>query len=250
MAVKQMVAIFGALAFLGAFLSLVAAGAALVVVKALGEERLSRWAGTASGWIFGGRGLARKIALVGAILLAGYGATLVGASTLSHRWELRRGQEKYFCEIDCHLAYSVVAVEKTKVVGVGAGRKTANGIFYVVNVRTRFDEKTISPHRGDGPLAPSTRRVTLVDDQDREYAISPEGQEALQTSLQNTWKPFTDPLRPGESYSTPFVFDVPTGAPNLNLLIASPTSPGWIGHVLIGDEGSILHSKVYLRLAG
>ena len=28
----------------------------------------------------------------------------------SHETDLARGQEKYFCEIDCHLAYSVVDV--------------------------------------------------------------------------------------------------------------------------------------------
>jgi hypothetical protein len=249
MAAKQMVAILGALAFMGTFVTLVATGAALVVVQILGEERIRRWSGTISGWLFGGRGLARKFLLVATILLVGYGATLMGASTASHQWELAPGQEKYFCEIDCHLAYSVVAVEKAKNVGTGASQKTAAGIFYIVNVRTRFDEKTISPHRGDSPLTPSPRQVTLVDDQGREYAISPEGQGAFQFSLANKWTPMTEPLRPGESYSTSLVFDLPVGVQGLNLLVASPTNPEWIGHLLIGDEGSILHKKVYLRLA-
>jgi Domain of unknown function (DUF4352) len=249
MAAKQMVAIFGALAFMGTFLLVVATGGALIVVKALGDEKLSRWAGATSGWLFGSRGLARKISLVGAILLVGYGATLIGASTVSHQWELAPGQEKYFCEIDCHLAYSVTSVEKTKTVSAGANQRTAAGNFYIVNVRTRFDEKTISPNRGDSPLTPSPRRVTLVDNHGREYSTSVEGQTALQASLGEKWIPLTEPLRPGESYSTALVFDLPPGVQGLNLLVASPTNPGWIGHLLIGDEGSILHKKVYLRLA-
>ena len=235
MEAKQMIAIFGALAFMGIFLLVVAAGAALIVVKALGEERLSRWAGATSGWLFGGRGLARKISFVGVILLAGYGATLVGASTVSHQWELAPGQEKYFCEIDCHLAYSVTSVEKTKTVGAGANQRTAAGNFYIVNVRTRFDEKTISPNRGDSPLTPSPRQVTLVDNQGREYSVSPDAQQALQGSLGGKWIPLTEPLRPGDSYSTPLVFELPQDAQGLSLLVTSPTKPGWIGRLLIGD---------------
>lgn len=250
MAAKQMIAIFGALAFLGTFLLVVATGGALILVKALGEERLTRWAGATSSWLFGGRGLARKIMIVAAILLVGYGATLVGASTVSHRWDLAPGQEKYFCETDCHLAYSIVGVEKTKTVGAGASRENAAGIFYVVNVRTRFDERTISSTRGDSPLTPSPRQVTLVDRQGREYLVSPGAQGALQSALGNKWTPMTQPLRPGESYSTQLVFDLPPDAQNLSLLIVSPTEPRWIGSVIIGDEGSILHKKIYLRLAG
>jgi hypothetical protein len=250
MAIKQMMAIFGALAFMGTFLLVVASGAALIIVKALGDKRLSRWAGSASGWLFGGRGLSRKISWVGAVLLAGYAATLVGASAASHQWELGPGQEKYFCEIDCHLAYSVRSVETAKTLGAGASQKTAVGNFYVVNLRTRFDEKTISPTRGDSPLTPSPRMVTLVDNQGNEYPVSPEGQQALQASLGDKWIPMTQPLRPGESYSTQLVFDLPAGMQGLNLLVSSPTNPGWIGHLVIGDEGSILHKKVYLRLAG
>lgn len=249
MATKQLIAIFGALAFMGTFLLAVATGAALIVVKALGEERLSRWAGTASGWLFGGRGLTRKIIIAASIIFVGYGATLVGASTVSHRWELALGQEKYFCEIDCHLAYSIVGVEKAKTVGTGASQKIAAGMFYIVNVRTRFDEKTISPNRGDSPLTPSPRQVVLVDNQGHEYSISPEAQAALQSSLANKWTPMTEPLRPGDSYSTPLVFDLPLNVQGLSLLVASPTSPEWIGSFVIGDEGSILHKKVYLRIA-
>jgi Domain of unknown function (DUF4352) len=249
MQAKQLMAIFGVLAFLGTFAVVVTTGAAFLAVKLLGEERLSRWAAGTSGWFFGRRGLARKILFVAAILLAGYGVTLVGASTASHEWELAPGAEKYFCEIDCHLAYSIAGVEKAKSVGSGDELKTADGIFYIVKLRTRFDEKTISSERGNSPLTPSPRKVTLVDDQGREYSISPVGQPALKASLRNEWIPMTQELQPGESYETQLVFDVPPGARGLKLLVSSPTEPAWLGRFLIGDEDSILHKKVYLRVA-
>jgi hypothetical protein len=58
----------------------------------------------------------------------------------------------------------------------------------------------------------------------------------------------TPPLRPGEFYVTPLVFDVPSAAHDFGLLVLSPTQPSWISRVVIGDEGSILHKKIYLRL--
>src|SRR5262249_54105703 len=39
-----------------------------------------------------------------------YGATLLAFSLLSPERSLARGQEKYFCEPDCHIAYSIVDV--------------------------------------------------------------------------------------------------------------------------------------------
>ena len=47
---------------------------------------------------------------------------------------LLRGQEKYFCEIDCHLAYSVVDVRQTKSLGNPAQPLNASGIFDVIIV--------------------------------------------------------------------------------------------------------------------
>ncbi|HUJ29720.1 MAG TPA: DUF4352 domain-containing protein [Candidatus Acidoferrum sp.] len=249
MQAKQMMAVFGALAFLGTFAVLAATVAAVIVAKITGEERLSRWTSGISSWVFGGWGLARKLVLVGLVLVTGYGIVLVTSSAASHEWTLARGEEKYFCETDCHLAYSVVSVEQTKKVGDGANQETASGTFYVVNVRTRFDEHTISAHRGNGPLTPSPREVALVDGQGRKYAVAGAAQTALEASLGSYWTPLTQPLRPGESFVTPLVFDVPAGTQGLKLLISSPTEPSWIGRLLIGDEDSVLHKKVYLRLA-
>lgn len=244
---KQLTAVFGFLAFAGTFLTLVGVVAAIATIRLAGEERLSRVASGASAWLFGGRGLAQKLAVIALILIAGYSSTLLAASVVSRERILSSGEEKYFCEIDCHLAYSVVGVERTKTLPASPPSESA-GDFYIVSVRTRFDGHTISPHRGDAPLTPSPRALSIEDAQGRSFPISVSAQRALESSVGNRWIPLTTPLRPGESYVTQFVFDLPQGTRAPKLLIESPTSPSWIGRVVIGDEDSIFHKKVYLSL--
>ena len=93
---------------------------------------------------------------VGAVI---YLALLLGFSAGSRETDLARGQEKYFCEIDCHLAYSVADA-----------RMKPDG-NYLVTLRTRFDETTTSPRRPkDATLTPSPREARLVDSAGHEYA--------------------------------------------------------------------------------
>jgi hypothetical protein len=112
--------------------------------------------------------------LGGCIVAVVYGGTVLAASFTSPEMTLPPGQEKYFCEVDCHLAYSVTDVTMSKTIGEGASAVTAPGTFYVVTIRTRFDKKTISSHRGDSPLQPPARSITLVDAQGRRYEPSAE----------------------------------------------------------------------------
>ncbi|MFZ0731513.1 MAG: hypothetical protein WAM79_04230 [Candidatus Sulfotelmatobacter sp.] len=156
-----------------------------------------------------------------------YFALLVGFSAGSHSTTLALGQEKYFCEIDCHLAYSVVDVT------MKAEGETTD---YVVTLRTRFDEKTISASRPkDAPLMPSPREVQLIDGAGHNYDPVSNAGTALMT-----------PLTPGESYQTKLEFQVPRDAAGLRLLIR--TVPGWPDHFVIGDENSWLHRKTYFAL--
>lgn len=242
---KQLYTFLGVLAFLGTGAALIGCAMAFAAIKAAGEKRLAGWGEGASGWLFGGIGLARKILLSGAILLAAYFGVMFAASLASHEWNLAPGAEKYFCEFDCHLAYAVTGVEKTAAIGSGAEKIAAQGAFYIVAVRTRFDETTISPRRGDGPLDPSPRVVKLVDAAGTAYSPSESALQTLEkTGLNST--PITTPLRPGESYISVFVFDLPAGAQNPKLLIE--TTSGWPDRIFIGGEDSLLHKKVYLRL--
>jgi hypothetical protein len=167
-----------------------------------------------------------------ATVAAGMGAViyfglLFGFSAGSHETQLAPGQEKYFCEIDCHLAYSVASV-KTE---ADASLKS-----YLITVRTRFDPTTTSPNRPkEAELTPSPREVWLIDSAGREYApVASEG-----TSL-------VTPLKPADSYMTQFQFRVPKDSSGLRLLVR--TTPAWPDHLVIGDENSWLHKKTYFAL--
>jgi len=176
---------------------------------------------------------ARKPKLARACLLfvsagaAIYAALLLGFSLASHTHILTRSQEKYFCEIDCHLAYSLLDVNT---------EPSAGSTHYLVTIRTRFDETTTSPTRPkDVPLTPSPRIVFLVDASGHHYhPIATQG------------TPLLTPLKPSDSYTTQLAFDVPRDTKNLRLLIT--TTPAWPDLIVIGDENSLLHHKTYFAL--
>jgi hypothetical protein len=111
-------------------------------------------------------------------------------------------------------------------------------------VKTWFDEHSISAHRGNGPLTPNRRKVVLVDDTGRTFEPFTEGLAAL-AQHGGALTPLTQPLRPGESYLTDFVFDVPKDARGLRLLITEDDPET---RFVIGHENSLLHKKIYFRV--
>lgn len=217
----------GVLGFLCACLVLLVLG--LVAAHALVVRRFGRARVTLSA--------------LGFVLALYFGLMLV-MSLASGEKVLARGEEKYFCEVDCHLAYSVVDVTRAKSIGEAPGAAPARGEFYVVTVRTRFDETTISQHRGDGLLYPNPRRLNVRDEQGRIYPVSEEGERAL-SAFGGTGTPIDTPLRPGESYTTRLVFDLPADARDPVLLINESDLPT---HFIIGHENSLLHKKTEFKL--
>jgi hypothetical protein len=183
-------------------------------------------------------------AILAFLLVSGYMLILVGVSLTSHEKTLAPGENKYFCEIDCHIAYSVVNFEEAKAIGDESQQTLPAGRFVIVRLKTWFDPSTISEHRGNGPLAPSPRRVVLVDDAAQRFAQSVSGQAAL-ARLRGTI-PLSQPLRPGESYVTDLVFDVPVNARNLRLFVGDDFDMP--DRLLIGHEDSFLHRKIFLAL--
>ncbi len=189
------------------------------------------------------RELVRLFALCLGAGWVAYGAAFLFASLTSRDRILGWGEEKHLCEIDCHLAYSVVAVRATPALGTGASRLTARGVFAIVTVRVRFDSATISPHRGMGPLWPGRHRIHVVDGVGRHYAYSLPAERALGRS---DAAPVTRPLIPGESYTADLVFDVPTDARDLRLEIRALEFPTGF---LIGHENSFFHGTTSFRLS-
>jgi hypothetical protein len=187
-------------------------------------------------------GKVAKFAALGAALGAiSYTALLLGVALSTPNKTLPRGDWKYFCEADCHIAYAVDSVQEAATLGAEANRLTAQGRFIVVRLKTWFDRTSIAAFRGDSPLTPDSRVVRLVDDSGRQYLPAP---GAAAWSLPST--PLNTPLRPGESYVTTFVFDLPIDSHNPLLLI---TDAGPVTALLVDHENSPLHGKFYLALS-
>jgi hypothetical protein len=176
-----------------------------------------------------------KIMLAAMVIIsAAYVGAMLVFSFTSHETLLARGQEKHFCELDCHLAYSVVNTQQVKSIASAPNQLTAQGQFTVVTLKTRFDETTIGPSRGDSQLYPNSRALTLVDDRGNRYGP---------VAQLNT--PLTTPLRPGESYVTDMVFDLPRNAKPTALLM---NEREWVTHLVIGHENSPLHKQTKFQI--
>jgi hypothetical protein len=209
--------------------ALLISGLALLLVLSLVTKRFS---------------LTKFSALALAIVAALYLSLLLIFSWASSESVLARGQEKHFCEIDCHLAYSILDSQMTKTLGTKPSEINAAGLFRVITIKTRFDEKTIGPNRGNGLLYPNSRVLVVLDAKGKQYFPSADAKRLLQESNQ-AGMPFTTPLRPGEYYQTTVVFDLPADIQGPTLLIheGEPET-----HFVIGHENSLLHKKVLFQI--
>jgi hypothetical protein len=191
---------------------------------------------------FGKAGRVAKFAAGGAALTGiGYAALLLGVALASSNKTLQPGSRKYFCEADCHIAYSIESAQDASTLGPEAKPITAQGRFVVIRLRTWFDENSIASFRGNAPLTPPLRSVKLVDDRGRHYLPVPQATAAVHAAS----TALTEPLRPGESYLTTLVFDLPADARNPKLLV-SDADP--VSRLLVDHENSPLHGKIYLAL--
>lgn len=179
-----------------------------------------------------------------AVVIASYCLLLTSVSFASSEQVLPAGGWKYFCEIDCHIAYSVIAAETVTVLGSKTKTVLPRGGFVLVRVKTWFDQSSISERRGNGPLKPNARKLFLVDGAGLKYEPAREAQAAM-AALYGDSTPLTQALRPGESYTTDFVFDVPKGDTGLKLLITEDDPET---RLVIGHENSLLHKKIYLGI--
>jgi hypothetical protein len=216
-------AILSVLAFLGTASVLGGMGVAFLILLARGN-------GFAAG----------RVAAAGAGVAGAYLAALAGFSLASGAREVDPGNAKYFCEVDCHLAYSVVDAQQA----ASLGGTRAEGAFQVVTLRVWFDPATTSAGRGAAPLAPDPRLARLVGQDGASYAPSARGLRALEAE-RGAQTPLTRALRPGESYTTSLVFELPANAAASGLLL---TGSAPVTRLLIGHENSLLHRSIPFRL--
>ena len=177
-------------------------------------------------------------------VVGGYLFLLGGVSLASSEKTLPPGASKYFCEIDCHIAYSVEGMQTASALGPELQPTVARGQFMIIRLKSWFDENSISPDRGDGPLTPNRRGLVLIDSNGNHYCVSAAGQAAL-WRLENSSTPLTMPLRPGQSYTTDLVFDVGKDSRGLRLLLTEDDPES---RLVIGHENSFLHKKIYFGL--
>lgn len=179
-------------------------------------------------------------------IVTGYALVLCAVSIASNEKVLPPGGWKYFCEVDCHIAYSVQSARMVAALGMESQQTSAKGQFAIVRLKTWFDEHSISPHRGNSPLQTGERMAVLVDGAGHAYPQSPGGQAAFRL-IEGAAISLDQPLRPGESFVTSLVFDVPKDASGLRLLVTDSPND-WLSRVIIGHEDSFLHKKIYLGL--
>ncbi len=180
----------------------------------------------------------------GVLIVLLYAGVMLADSALSQERTLERGEKKYFCEIDCHLAYSVEDVETSDALGPAQQPLRATGRWHVIRLKTWFDPGTISPRRGDSPLTPNPRVAYVRDEAGRRYERS-ESAEAALANAGRPSTPLTQPLRPGESYETLLAFDLGKDS-RLPRLYVGDDDP--ISFLLIGHEQSPFHRKVWFRI--
>lgn len=197
--------------------------------------------GVLSGAISGAKIGYRLGGLLALVAGGSYALLLLGAGLATPDQTLPEGRWKYFCEPDCHIAYSVASLRRVAVLGTERNLAQANGEYFVVQLKTWFDENSISKFRGNGPLTPVPRLVSLVAGDGRRYLPT----QLTPGALADVSTPLAAALRPGESYYTSFVFDVPKHQRDLRLLI---TDDDPISVVTIDHENSPFHGKIYLGL--
>jgi len=194
-----------------AFLLLIAVGAA--------------GAATLLGIVAALRGERRRVrhAAVGASVIAvGYLGLVISVAAAAPDRTLAPGEEKYICELDCHLAYSVVGV-----------RRQRDTLYVRLNIR--FDRGTIGSSRPlDAPVYPGSREVRLSDASGRIFRPISLGD--LRRSL-----------LPGEAYQTEIAFEVDPAVIGLVLFIsdADPSK-----RILIGSDNAFFRTPVGFRLSG
>ena len=181
----------------------------------------------------------------GVVLMLVYGSILLAFSFLSRDVVLLPGAWKYFCEIDCHIAYSVGRVQTIESATAELEGGPRSEQFAIIELKTWFDPSTISPHRGNGPLMPSERRIRLIDSGGHEHSESPQKESLLAAKgLHST--PLRTRLRPGESYVSYLVFQTPVEGKDFRVLV---TSAEELDRALWGHEISPYHGKAYFQIS-
>jgi hypothetical protein len=167
-----------------------------------------------------------------------YAAMLFGFSLTSTEKVLAAGEAKEYCGfyLDCHMHTAVDSVRRTKSIG----GQTANGIFYVVDVRVFSDARD------------SIIKLDLIEPKAR--IVLPNGEKiernmTAESTLPTANVQLDQKITNSQRIEKEIVFDVPTDAVNAKLLITEGYGiDKTIEHVLVGDEDSLFHAQTFFEL--
>ncbi len=173
----------------------------------------------------------RRLLLGAGGIAAVYALALLGGGLLSRPITLPPGAEKYFCELDCHLAYRVTGLHSL------SRADTAGQPLWAVTLQARFDPATMGPRRSPtAPVWPGPRQAQLMDAAGRMHDLVAAGSDTA--GLMHS-------LRPGERRSATLLFAVPAGVVPTALAL---TDGLFVDRLLIGHERSPFHALVLLPL--
>lgn len=173
--------------------------------------------------------LARRALGTAGVLTVGYLGTLFAVGATSDEHLLPAGGAKAFCEVDCHVVYSVTAVTRET--------DTRETDTVAVTVREAYDGATRGAREDSAAVRPGTRRFALVDTDGRRWPAY--GHQSLGGDT------LFAPLRPGEFRAAAVLFVVPDSVTPRALLVEDD-SP--VSRLLVGHERSPLHRKTLLSL--
>lgn len=163
---------------------------------------------------------------------ASYAILLSVSSFFSVEQTLDLNEPKEFCGfyLDCHLHAAVSDVRKTKTLG----DRTANGEFYMVKVKVSSDARRAEL----GLLDP---QFQVVDANNHRYRRIED--------LTVSGNPFERTIPAGGAFEDEIVFDLPTDVADPRLDIAEGIGVDkLIESILIGDEDSIGHRRIFFKL--
>ncbi len=180
-----------------------------------------------------------KLVLSGVFIwFAVYGILLIGSSLSSKEKTIGFNDAKEYCGfyLDCHMHTTVTNVSKTKTIG----DQTAKGEFYIVKVKVFSDARNPSIK-----LHLTQPKAEIKYESGQVFSRKLEIENLLPTAR----VPLSRDVTANEPFEKDLVFDLPNGTNNPRLDI----SEGYgidkvIEAILIGDEDSIFHKRVYFSL--
>ena len=173
-----------------------------------------------------------------AVWVVFYAVMLLGFSLTSSEKVLAAGEAKEYCGfyLDCHMHTAVTGVRTAKTIG----DKTANGTFYIANVKVFSDAK--NPQINLHLIEPKARVVLANGDK-----ISRD--EAAEASLPSASVRLDQDIINNQTIAKEIVFDVPAASGNPKLLITEGYGiDKSIEHILVGDEDSLFHAQTFFEL--